>query len=156
MRAFSGRMLFWVFYPLLQAYVRLNPRPRTRVLVTDGRGKVLLMRGWFGRQRWDLPGGGIKRGEPAAAAAAREVLEETGVALRPDELRLVGEFDAKAANLVHGVILFHARATSGPVRPDARHALEVLEAKWWPMSRLPNRINMFAVKALRKLEEVES
>ena len=39
-----------------------------------------------------LPGGGIGRGESPAAAAARELREEAGVALAPEHLREVAEY----------------------------------------------------------------
>jgi 8-oxo-dGTP pyrophosphatase MutT (NUDIX family) len=36
--------------------------------------------------RWFLPGGGIDQGEAMAEAAARELFEETGLRVEPDEL----------------------------------------------------------------------
>lgn len=147
----SGRLLFG----LLRPFIRLLSRPRTRVLITDGQGHVLLMRSWFGRQRWDLPGGGIKRRETAQEAAIREIAEETGLELTGDDIRLIGEFSRKTSDLSHGVILFHAKVTKGHVEPQHPFRFEVLEVQWWPVSRLPGRINMFVVRALRKLEEIE-
>lgn len=46
-------------------------------VVTDAAGRWLLMRR---NGRWDLPKGHIEAGEEAAAAAVREIAEETGVA----------------------------------------------------------------------------
>lgn len=49
-------------------------------------GDVLMVRHVHdGRDYWTLPGGGVEHGESAAEAAAREILEETG--LRIPELR---------------------------------------------------------------------
>jgi ADP-ribose pyrophosphatase YjhB (NUDIX family) len=51
------------------------------VVVVDGR-VVLIKRGQEPLEgHWSLPGGGVEVGEPLEAAVAREVLEETGLAV---------------------------------------------------------------------------
>jgi 8-oxo-dGTP pyrophosphatase MutT (NUDIX family) len=58
------------------------------VIVTDGE-RVLL--GHATRSpRWDIPKGGAEPGETLALAAARELLEETGLAITPEELADLG------------------------------------------------------------------
>jgi 8-oxo-dGTP pyrophosphatase MutT (NUDIX family) len=58
------------------------------VIVTDGE-RILL--GHATRSpRWDIPKGGAEEGEELAAAAARELLEETGLAVGPEELTALG------------------------------------------------------------------
>ncbi len=67
--------------------VRL-PRPAVGVVVHDpDRGVLLLWRHRFitGTWGWEVPAGGVDPGESLEAAAAREVLEETG--WRPGPLR---------------------------------------------------------------------
>jgi 8-oxo-dGTP pyrophosphatase MutT (NUDIX family) len=60
------------------------------VIVTDGR-RVLL--GHATRSpRWDIPKGEVEPGESFAAAAHRELFEETGLAAPADELRPLGVF----------------------------------------------------------------
>ena len=66
--------------------------PGVAVIVEDPRGRVLLLlRGptvpWMSG-KWNLPGGGIERGESAFDAARRELREEAGLlayALAPIE-----------------------------------------------------------------------
>ena len=57
-------------------------------VVHDGEGRLLLVRRAHepGQGRWSLPGGRIEPGESAAEAAAREVLEETGLVVEVGEL----------------------------------------------------------------------
>ena len=56
------------------------PRPTARVLLIDGRDRVLLfeMHPADGRVFWCPPGGGLEPGETHAEAAVRELREETG------------------------------------------------------------------------------
>jgi 8-oxo-dGTP diphosphatase len=57
-----------------------HPRPTAGVVCLRGREVLLIKRGNPPRQgQWSLPGGRIEWGETAAAAALRELMEETGV-----------------------------------------------------------------------------
>lgn len=80
----------------------------TRVLLIE-RGKPGALYGY-----WSLPGGHIEPGEPARAAALREVAEETGV-----EARLDGLVD------IHEVII------PGRDRPLVAHYLIAVFAGRW-------------------------
>ena len=69
-------------------HVVRSPRPAAGCVVHDAeRGVLLLWRHRFitGTWGWEVPAGGVDPGETAEAAAAREVLEETG--WRPGPLR---------------------------------------------------------------------
>jgi ADP-ribose pyrophosphatase len=71
--------------------IPLGGRTVAVVAITTG-GQVLLVRQYRpgpGRVLLELPGGGVGEGEDVAAAAARELLEETGYAA--GEVRLVGQ-----------------------------------------------------------------
>jgi 8-oxo-dGTP pyrophosphatase MutT (NUDIX family) len=61
------------------------------VLLLDGRGRLLLFQGCDPvhadrGQWWFTPGGGLDEGETPAEGAARELREETGLVVAPDEL----------------------------------------------------------------------
>ncbi len=96
-------------------------RRRATALVIH-RGKYLLVRD-KGKHQYSLPGGGINHGEPAVAAAVREVYEET---------RLVGlsaeylfEHRGKVNN--HDVVRVE-------IAPDTKVKLqrsELDDYKWW-------------------------
>ena len=59
------------------------------VLVSDGAGRLLLGQA-TGSPRWDIPKGIAERGESWADAAARELLEETGLRAEPSALSPLG------------------------------------------------------------------
>ena len=52
---------------------------RLRATVVAIRDEKVLLVVDRGRNRYSLPGGGVNRGEPSIAAAARELYEETGL-----------------------------------------------------------------------------
>ena len=116
-----------------------------RVAAFNPTGHVLLIRHAYGdTARWRLPGGGIKRDESPAVAAARELREETG--LEATELRGFDQYHAILDGASDLVTLFTARVEGEP-RGDG---FEIAEARFWPADRLPPLTPATA----RRLEEI--
>ncbi len=96
-------------------------------LIDDHEGRILLVRKagtpWFMQA-----GGKIESGETAIAALARELAEEIGLPLEPNQARYLGHFSAPAANepdfLVEAEI-FHIRISHRPVA-----SAEIDEVTW--------------------------
>ncbi|MFF3350719.1 NUDIX domain-containing protein [Streptomyces sp. NPDC002779] len=62
----------------------------THVIVRDGDKILFSQRGGpYGYGRWHMPSGKLDRGEPLPTGAARELFEETGITVDPDDLQLV-------------------------------------------------------------------
>ncbi len=103
-----------------------------RVIARDASGRVLLVRHSYGSGRWMLPGGGLKRGEDALSAAAREFAEETGCTLEhPRLLAVNSEPLFGAANEVH-IVAGHC---TGTPRADGR---EIVAAAFFAPAALPD------------------
>ena len=93
-------------------------RPDKKMLVVRKRGTEAFMQ----------PGGKIEPGEEPADALCRELAEELGLAVTPDELSFVSRFTAPAAN-ESGLFVF---AEVFRLRTDAavEPAAEIEEAVW--------------------------
>jgi 8-oxo-dGTP pyrophosphatase MutT (NUDIX family) len=89
---------------------------------------------------WDIPGGFCEPGEHPAVTATREIMEETGIPIQIvgflgiwlDEYRREKEFK-RTLN-----IYYHATPLKSTI--PTIDANEVLEAKFFPPSRLPNAL----------------
>ncbi|HEX6498458.1 MAG TPA: NUDIX domain-containing protein [Micromonosporaceae bacterium] len=97
-------------------------------------GALLLLRQPPGRG-WSLPGGLLARREHPAVGAARELAEETGIRVSPEEIRA-----AVPNAIVHSGgrwvdLVFEANVPKDvPVVVDGA---EVYEAAWHPLDALP-------------------
>ena len=97
-------------------------------------GALLLVRLSY-RNSWGVPGGLLKRGEAPEDAAAREVLEEVGIAVVT-----VGDPAVVVDEVAQRVdVVFRARLAPGQ-DPDGVVASspEILEARWFPLDALPD------------------
>ena len=75
----------------------LGVRPSVAAVIFDRRGRILLQQRSDGGQ-WGLPGGSVEIGESVATAVVREVLEETGLRVKPR--RIVGVYSNPALQVV--------------------------------------------------------
>ena len=115
------------------------PRPMLTAdcVVTNGRDEVLLVRRGNDpfRGQWALPGGFMEMDETIEHCAARELREETGIAVSESALRLVGVYSApgrdprgRTVTAAYAVRLDDGVATAGD---------DAAEVRWWPLAALP-------------------
>lgn len=114
------------------------------VITRDQASRILLVRHSYGHRAWGLPGGGLKRGEDAAEAAARELLEETGCIL--EGITKLGVATRQFHGAINRVEMFTAFTADIP-KPDGR---EILEARFFPQDALPEGLSAGAAEWLSR------
>jgi 8-oxo-dGTP pyrophosphatase MutT (NUDIX family) len=129
--AHTGRRLYWRL---------LRPHTHAVKCVVREGDEVLFVRHAYGdRSCWELPGGGIKRGEDARDGAAREAREELGLDLA--DWRALGSVEARGHGKRTTIQCFEAR-------PHGRELTlaegEIEEARWFALDAPPARLGIDA------------
>ena len=123
--------------PSLRLYWRIS-KPVTfgvRAIVTGPDGRILLVKHTYDKY-WYLPGGAMKRGEPAEAALARELREELGIASAAIERKL-GTYFSQREGKRDTIEVFVAKAAA----MGKRQRLEIAAADWFDPHALPEGVS---------------
>ncbi|MEV1008492.1 NUDIX hydrolase [Streptomyces sp. NPDC049881] len=119
-----------------------DPSPRrlgALALITDEFGDVLLVEKAYksGPERFGLPGGCARPGEPLPTACAREVREETGLDIMPQRVLAVHQMPASGTATEGVNLVFDGglvpRETALTLPPD-----ELSGYQWCPVADLPD------------------
>lgn len=114
----------------------VNPSPTVMGFVTDGAGRLLVLR----RARepfagaWELPGGFVEAGESAQEALAREIGEETGLAVTIGDL--VGTYPSTYGDGGKPLLDLAFAATADDVEALTLSS-ESLQAQWCEPDAVP-------------------
>ncbi|MFF5262640.1 NUDIX domain-containing protein [Actinomadura viridis] len=126
-------------------------RRSARILLLDGSGRLLMFRFPRSFDRpdmghcWITPGGGVDEGEELAAAAARELREETGLVVTPEELGSRVAVTSGYADLgwsrgvfrddffLHRVAGAYEVDTSGQ---EEKERAQITAHRWWTLEEL--------------------
>jgi len=115
-------------------------------LIQDSDGRMLVVEHTYRRDvPWGLPGGWLKHAESPESGLAREVLEETGLCVRVDELLAADFYGLGQLDL-----LFRCSVLSGSYRPSDETRLHM-----WTMPEglprlLPNQLALLRKAGLLK------
>lgn len=140
---FIGHSLYRMGWPFFKRV--LDGSRRVRVAITVG-DEVLLVTNFIGRQRWTLPGGGVKKQETSLAAACRELREELGLDINSTELRLLESLphtpEPKVtwqAEIIHLPLESH---------PQIKKRFEILKLGWFKIGHIPEPRDELVDRAL--------
>ena len=132
-----GRAIFRGIACVISLVFRIVPqKDRVRVIVYRDDGDILLVKNRFSRQKWALPGGGVKHNESYEQAAAREVLEEIG--LKIHNLRYLGKANSHESYAKFSVRVFAAHTSDCDIKCN----FEIMEARWFNMNYLPEEYTL--------------
>ena len=118
-----------------------RPHVGVHLILTDGKKVLLLRRAntGFADGSWSVPGGSLEHGETLPAAAAREALEELGIAIDPADLafaHLCHHADPDGLARI-GVFFAANRWTGEPVNAEPGKCTEIA---WHELGNLPGDI----------------
>ncbi len=108
---------------------------------------VLLIKNVVGSNQWTLPGGGYHANETGKQCARREVREELGIAV--PALKDLG----KASEMIKGATWHYDCFVSHlESMPSIQLSIEISEAQWFAIGKLPGSIQPFARHLIQQIE----
>jgi 8-oxo-dGTP diphosphatase len=109
-------------------------------VIFDAAGRVLLVKQGEAGRGWELPGGKVKKRESLPDAVAREVKEEAGVEVLPEQL--LGVFYIPSLNTYDFIVRCRLIRDGDQLQPNPP---ETIEVKFFTIDRLPKKISGFTI-----------
>ena len=141
------RTFFRIAYLILRVYWFVFRPTGTGVkcVLTEG-DRLLLVMHTYGPRRWGLPGGGVRRGEPPAAAATREMLEELGLAIT--HWTDLGTVSGRSQHKTETLHCFRAELHDPQLTVDRA---EIESTHWFARDALPSGLGEYVDVIMSKL-----
>lgn len=128
-----------------------TPEAVVGAYVLDRRGRLLLVKSPKWKNDWMAPGGHVEYGETIYDCARREVLEETGLKVKPIGVLSIGEglFPKEYRRKRHLIYIeVICRASSNKVRMDRR---EVVDFGWFTLNDAMRKTRNKAVRRVIRI-----
>ena len=126
-----GRLAFAIILPAFRLYLKKTQRAYVIIRVD---GQILLSKNWIGRQKWQLPGGGIDKNESPEQAAIRELKEEAGINARASQLSKITEGIWQTDRLGYKYYIFGLELKNKPAIKQLYP--EIIETAWLKLAEL--------------------
>ena len=121
-------------YPLALLYwFLLRPKTYGTKIIIKQAGKILFIKNTYGIRDWDLPGGGIKKGETPQEAVIREVAEELNLTIVNPTF--MGDFIYFGSYKKDHISVFFIELSQTNPQPDM---IEVSDVAWFAPDSFPN------------------
>lgn len=130
------------------AYVVMPKFTTGSVVVARRRDEVLLVRKRGMGEEWGFPAGYLSYREGLAQTARRELAEETGVVADVTDAHHVRSYRQPWIAHIDHVFLVEADGV-----PHVGDAVEIAEARWFPVARLP-RLARESALALEQIPDL--
>lgn len=121
-----GRVGYVVGYVPISMYLRIGRRTRVVVRHQD---RILVVKSWLGRGKWDLPGGGLHKNETPSEGAARELKEELGLEVDAAKIALLKEEEFKVGLVRYPACYMSIALTELPAALKLQ-MYEIVEVRW--------------------------
>ena len=132
----------------LRLFTLLTGVERVRVIVINEHDEVLLLKGVISDGKWSMPGGGVERGERPAAAARRELHEETGIKVDEKDFTFLTTLEKSNTKVSYRSPLFLLKVKKSALPKHPMNQWEIAELGWYKRNDLPAPLSRLTEVAL--------
>lgn len=128
---FMGKISYIIGYPGIRVWLWRSHRV---YIVLQVNNTILVTKNWLGlHKKWRLPGGGMHDSEDEITALLREVNEELGIQLHPEQLRALTQAPIKTKRGYH-FSLYHLVLAQKPALHT--NTAEIVATDWLPLDEI--------------------